>query len=114
MLEKNMRVFAEMRDFRRFVDLTAVIYREDGERAVVGPGVIHQIGDEAIIQPTLRISPDAAQGLMDSLWNCGFRPTEGSGSAGSLAATERHLKDMTTIAMGLIENMGVKLPSTST
>ena len=25
---------------------------------------------------------------------CGIRPSEGSGSAGSLAATERHLHDM--------------------
>jgi hypothetical protein len=25
---------------------------------------------------------------------CGLRPSEGTGSAGALAATERHLKDM--------------------
>jgi hypothetical protein len=36
----------------------------------------------------------AAQELMDDLWQCGVRPSEGSGSAGSLAATERHLHDM--------------------
>ena len=34
------------------------------------------------------------QELMDSLWECGVRPTEGTGSAGSLKATERHLADM--------------------
>ena len=39
----------------------------------------------------LMLSIDAAQRLMDSLWNCGLRPTEGSGSAGSLAATQAHL-----------------------
>ncbi len=36
----------------------------------------------------------AAQQLMDDLWQCGIRPSEGSGSAGALAATERHLADM--------------------
>lgn len=110
MFENNMRVFAEMRDFRRFVDLTAVVYREDGERCVAIPVSFEKVGDGAIVNPTLRISPSAAQELMDSLWQCGLRPTEGSGSAGSLAATERHLKDMATIAMGLLKNIGVKLP----
>lgn len=45
----------------------------------------------------LRISTTAAQNLMDELWNCGLRPSEGTGSAGSLAATERHLKDLQRI-----------------
>ena len=44
--------------------------------------------------PTLRISPTTAQAFMDELWNVGIRPTEGSGSAGALAATQRHLDDM--------------------
>jgi hypothetical protein len=42
----------------------------------------------------LRIGDLEAQALMDRLWTAGFRPTEGSGSAGALAATERHLVDM--------------------
>lgn len=35
-----------------------------------------------------------AQLLMDDLWNCGVRPTEGAGSAGALAAVQAHLADM--------------------
>ena len=45
-------------------------------------------------EPTLSIPTEDAQTLMDDLWQAGLRPTEGTGSAGSLAATERHLKDM--------------------
>jgi hypothetical protein len=37
-------------------------------------------------------SPLQMQALIDCLWKAGFRPTEGSGSAGSLAATQEHLK----------------------
>lgn len=107
MFENNMRVFAEMRDFRRLVELTAVVYREDGERFVASPVTLDKIGDGAIVHPTLRISPDAAQALMDSLWQCGLRPTEGSGSAGSLAATERHLADMRGIAIAALKSKGV-------
>lgn len=42
----------------------------------------------------LRVSKLELQQLMDEIWAAGIRPTEGSGSAGSLAATERHLADM--------------------
>lgn len=47
-------------------------------------------------KPPVSINLDMtqAQALMDRLWTAGLRPTEGSGSAGALAATERHLMDM--------------------
>lgn len=48
-------------------------------------------------EPFMRISIQAAQQLMDELWQCGLRPSEGTGSAGSLKATENHLKDMQKI-----------------
>ena len=50
-------------------------------------------------RPLFTLDPTEAQGLMDQLWQCGLRPSEGSGSAGSLAATERHLEDMRKLAM---------------
>ena len=59
--------------------------------------VLHALNpDEANCQqaPTLTVKPSEAQQLMDELWRAGLRPTEGTGSAGSLAATERHLADM--------------------
>lgn len=48
----------------------------------------------AEMQPAFAMRGEQAQQFMDELWRAGFRPTEGSGSAGSLAATERHLADM--------------------
>lgn len=47
--------------------------------------------------PTFSLKRTEAQELMDELWNCGVRPSEGIGSAGSMASTERHLKDMRAI-----------------
>jgi hypothetical protein len=44
--------------------------------------------------PFLSLSREDGQQLMDELWYVGLRPSEGSGSAGSLAATQRHLDDM--------------------
>lgn len=51
------------------------------------------------VEPAMYVEPQVismvdAQALMDDLWSSGLRPTEGSGSAGALAATERHLADM--------------------
>lgn len=64
---------------------------------------------ECTPNPSATISKDAAQKLMDDLWECGLRPSEGTGSAGSLAATERHLKDMQAIAKGLLKKDGVEV-----
>lgn len=58
-------------------------------------------------EPTVSLKPEAAQSLMDELWRVGLRPSEGSGSAGSLAATERHLADMQRIAIGALKKEGL-------
>jgi hypothetical protein len=48
-------------------------------------------------EPTFNLRPEEAQALMDSLWDAGLRPSEGSGSAGAMAATQKHLEDMRTL-----------------
>lgn len=54
--------------------------------------------DEMVVpQPTFVLRPEEAQFLMDGLWTCGLRPSEGSGSAGAMAATQKHLEDMRTL-----------------
>jgi len=60
--------------------------------------------------PVARMRIEDAQTLMDDLWLCGLRPTEGTGSAGALAATQRHLDDMRGIAHRLLEVAVPKKP----
>jgi hypothetical protein len=50
------------------------------------------------IPPMLTLDMQRAQQLCDALWEAGVRPTNGAGSVGQLAATERHLEDMRTLA----------------
>ncbi len=45
-------------------------------------------------EPCFSMSRDDAQRFIDELWNVGIRPSEGSGSAGAMAAKEAHLQDM--------------------
>lgn len=59
--------------------------------------VMKQEDEGSIREPTFSLRDEQAQQFMDELWRVGFRPSEGSGSSGSLAATERHLEDMRTI-----------------
>lgn len=54
------------------------------------------------INETIAVSYQTAQEIIDSLWDCGLRPSEGSGSAGALKATENHLKDSQTILNRLL------------
>lgn len=70
--------------------------------AVAEPVVMRERNSiEPIERETLRLDYEAAQSLMDELWTCGLRPTDGSGSAGALAATQKHLDDMRTLVFHL-------------
>lgn len=80
---------------------TIAIYitgNEEGKRLVGRPLEYDAIvSDGRPISPAIRMEKEAAQRLMDSLWDCGLRPSEGTGSAGAMAATQRHLEDMRTL-----------------
>lgn len=56
----------------------------------------------------LSIAPETAQELMNELWNAGIRPTEGHGSTGQLAATERHLEDLRALVFKSVPPRGEK------
>lgn len=67
---------------------------QDRPKRVVTALTVADVPEGHWLEPTLRMDRTAAQQLIDNLWQCGLRPTEGTGSAGSLKATERHLEDM--------------------
>lgn len=59
---------------------------------------LERMEEGAAMPPTITIPTEQAQALIDQLWTCGLRPSEGAGSAGSLLATQEHLKDLKKIA----------------
>jgi hypothetical protein len=112
MMKADMTIYAEKTDFGRDVSISMAMSSGDGSgKELVANPITFSEGDDccASYEPCLRLSIKNAQKLMDQLWSCGLRPTEGSGSAGSLAATERHLKDMQNIAKGLLKKEGVEV-----
>lgn len=102
-------ILAQLKAWGRGVELLIIQHTDYGAFVTPPPPDSVKAEDGVIPEPTLVITNQEAQQLMDELWRCGFRPTEGSGSAGSLAATERHLKDMQTITLGLLRKDGVSL-----
>jgi len=66
----------------------------DGKWAIMQPVEFKVIEEPFGTRPAFAMSRDDCQELMDELWRVGIRPSEGTGSAGSLAATERHLADL--------------------
>lgn len=87
---------AQSAPWRRAVELYIA---SPDRKARVKEVVIEEVSHEHFVEePSFVIDNEAAQVLMDDLWNAGLRPTEGTGSAGSLKATERHLEDMRKIA----------------
>jgi hypothetical protein len=96
MIEKRVR--AERRPWTAGV-LVAMWQERAGALFQAAPITLSKVEEGNTLEPMLQLSPDEAQVLMDDLWNCGIRPTEGTGSAGALAATQRHLDDMRSIAL---------------
>ncbi len=72
---------------------------------IAKPLEFHQHDSCMIADPFAILEIQVAQQLMDELWQCGLRPSEGTGSAGSLKATEKHLDDMRKIAF---KNLKIK------
>jgi hypothetical protein len=74
-----------------------LITKREGEKLYSAKIEFSEHEQHCVLPVTGRIGNDDAQTLMDDLWRAGLRPTEGAGSAGALAATQRHLEDMRTL-----------------
>lgn len=90
------------------IDLTFISETAGALASIAKPLAWEEIPDDVMastsMPPTLSLRPDEAQHLMDELWRCGIRPTEGQGSAGALAATQDHLKDLQRVAFALLRD----------
>ena len=93
MLGSELKVYAERQPF--YVGGTIGIHVLDVIANTYARDIVFEPRTPAVyLAPLLKISENAAQELMDQLWSCGLRPSQGSGSAGSLSATQYHLEDM--------------------
>ena len=83
-------------------------FEKDGDKIYIAqPLLIVEESPKDCINPDpiCKLSPEMAQSLMDDLWDCGLRPSEGAGSAGALAATQKHLEDMRKLVFDYLNKM---------
>ncbi len=108
-MNEHLKIRANAAPWRRAIELYIVRRRRDelGRKLVVTGFTMEALPDNQAISDdqVLTMSNDDAQLLMDDLWHAGLRPTEGSGSAGSLLATEKHLKDWREIGKKLLDKV---------
>lgn len=91
-----IKVRASLQDgWSRDIELWVADFRDNKLFGVLSDIIMENNPDVGVIRSTpIKISMENAQSLMDELWQCGIRPSEGTGSAGALAATQKHLEDM--------------------
>lgn len=99
----NLEIFVDTNFTWSSIDLRIRAGRQSINGEVVKRGewmkepLFVKVEEGATPPVAMRLEHLEAQALMDRLWKAGLRPTEGSGSAGSLSATQDHLKDMRTL-----------------
>ncbi len=66
--------------------------RSGNRKLVVTDLVLTELDpDEPVELQPLKFEKETAQRFMDELWNCGLRPSEGTGSAGAMRQAEDHI-----------------------
>lgn len=61
---------------------------------VATPVIMVGVEPGEMTQPMIKLPFDAAQRLMDELWQAGCRPSQSVGTAGQVEAVKYHLEDM--------------------
>jgi hypothetical protein len=79
------------------VELWAMRRTDDGRKHITAELTLHDATPRGELfdgGPTLRLTSDEAQQLMNGLWHAGIRPRDGAGSLAHVDATKAHLEDM--------------------
>lgn len=100
---KFVRAIAHQHPWDERVGFMLVLHETGKKRVVAKPLEFVEVPEGAPLDPTFSLDRPEAQELMDMLWSCGLRPTQGKGSEGQLGAVERHLADMRAIAFNKLE-----------
>ena len=96
----NIRVHA-WRDHQHFGHKTLVLaffsHGGPGEKSYEGRLEFEERHHGDRLTDCVLIDDSAGQALMDQLWECGLRPSEGAGSAGAMLACQAHLANLQAI-----------------
>ena len=93
--------WVELAYIRRIDNL--IQYAKTPEFQSVEPG--------APVERMMSLMPEEAQQLFNQLWILGYRPADGTGDAGHVAALKDHLADMRRIAFQVVDSLVPENPT---
>ena len=106
-MNRSIQFYAKMSPFYDRVEI--YVRQKIGDKLAFARSIVLEPMEEGQMpDPMLEIEREDAQTLMDTLWECGLRPSAGIGSVGQLGAIKNHLQDMQKIAFMLLENQWLK------
>jgi hypothetical protein len=74
------------------------VSEDGGGKLHIGkPVLFEEVPREEICDPTLKLTDEQANKLINDLWVAGYRPSSGVSSTGQIEATNKHLNDMRRI-----------------
>jgi len=91
-----MKAIARKNDLFRSIDI--ILYETDSKTITQFFLEREQVEEGVQPGPSFVLRYEEAQGLMDQLWDCGLRPSEGN--AGT--ATQKHLEDMRRLVFDVL------------
>lgn len=101
---KGTELIGYHNQLRSCFDLWLVQRGEDGSKAVSTNVIMQTVGEnEQLPQAPITLPEHGLQGLMDSLWRMGVRPSEYRNASTTVEAMERHLEDMRALAFHQIK-----------
>jgi hypothetical protein len=77
----------------------------EANKVYVAEIILKEVSPATFNPASFQLDPDAAQALMDTMWQAGLRPSDGTASTGQLKATENHLHDMREINSRLMDEL---------
>lgn len=89
-----IKIRAQNQPWYRGISILISDEQEHKDCYAIGKIEFVRLEEGELANPTFELKIEAAQQLMDELWQCGIRPTNEVGSVGQLQATEKHLEDM--------------------
>jgi hypothetical protein len=95
----------KFRAYREYYNdlINLVIFGKQGEKHVALSNLVfEELKEFSDPKEKIYMTQQQGQELMDSLWDCGIRPSEGTGSAGAMSAIQDHLKSMKILSDRLL------------
>lgn len=97
-MDVKVEIFVQDQPWALNLGVWLVERRADGSKGVAAPVVFASLPAGASAPPSLSLSREAAQDLMNRMWQLGIRPLDGEGTLAHVGAMQEHIEDLRRVA----------------